>query len=184
MNEIILTKDGEMLRRNGSPAPDPLAVLGARVTLGEGACLRSVLRLLARHPELQRLSEFGPGLVAQLPAWPAEGCLASGLEALEFARVVEVIGHPPPARLEVYHVLRGRLSGGEGSGCEDVEIKSWQVEQLLDVPLVLGPLRQVVFGDRVDRAPMQSHCTLFDLLDGVVWQLAFHSTPRECSLRR
>lgn len=184
MNEIILTQNGELKRQNGTPAPDPLAVLASRVTLGEGVCLRSVLRLLARHPELQRLSEFGPGLAAQLPAWPAEGCLAPGLESLEFARVVEVIGHPPPARLEVYHVLRGRLSGGGDAGGEDVEIKSWQVEQLLDVPLRLGPLRQVVFGDRVDRAPMQSDCTLFDLLDAVVWQLAFHSTPRECALRR
>lgn len=183
MNEVILTQEGELQRQNGSPAPDPLAVLSARLVLGEGVCLRSVLRLLGRHPELQRLSEFGPGLAAQLAAWPAEGCLAPGLACLEFARVVEVIGHPPPARLEVYHVLRGRLSGvGEGDG--DVEIKSWQVEQLLDVPLSLGPVRQVVFGDRMDHTPMQASCTLFDLLDGVIWQLAFHSTPRECALRR
>lgn len=184
MNDIILTRDGELMQQNGSPAPDALTVLGARLELGEGVCLRSVLQLLARRPELQRLSEFGPGLAAQLAAWPAEGCLAPGLECLEFARVVEVIGHPLPARLEVYHVLRGRLAPGGDEGGADVEIKSWQVEQLLDVPLVLGPLRHVVFGDRMDTTPMRADCTLFDLLDGVVWQLAFHSTPRECALRR
>lgn len=184
MSEIILTQQGELLKQNGNPAPDPLTVLGARVELGEGVCLRSVLKLLARHPELQRLSEFGPGLAAQLAAWPAEGCLAPGLERLEFARVVEVIGYPPPARMEIYHVLRGRLATGGDDGGEDVEIKSWQVEQLLDVPLVVGPLRHVVFGDRMDHTPMLSDCTLFDLLDGIIWQLAFHSTPRECALRR
>lgn len=178
MNKVILKHSGELQDQRGHPAADPLAVLGSRLELEDGFSLRGFLRMLNRYPDLQRLSSFLPGLAEK--TWPEPGdCAGSGLEGLEFSRVVEIIGAPEPPRLEVYHILRGRLAG---SG--DEEIRGWQVESLLDVPIRLGDLRHVVFGDIVQTFRFETVCTLFDFIDGVIWQLAFHGAPQECALRR
>ncbi len=183
MNDVILGTDGSLQDHHGARIEDPLRALGARVSLSPGYTLRSFMRMLVDHPVLARLSEFAPEFAAKSGSWPKADCWPAGLEQLEFSRVVEMIGHPGPARLEIYHTLRGRLSSGEGGG-EDVEIKGWQVEMLLDVPLVLGQLRHVVFGDRVTEFSFETVCNLFEFFEGVLWQLAFHGTPRECALRR
>lgn len=179
MDEVILETDGTLQDHHGARIEDPLRALGARVSLSPGYTLRSFMRMLVANPVLSRLSDFAPEFAAQYGAWPGDGCWPAGLARLELSRVVEMIGHPGPPRLEIYHVLRGRLSGGE-----DVEIKGWQVEMLLDAPLVLGQLRHVVFGDRVAEFSFETVCNLFDFFEGVLWQLAFHGTPRECALRR
>ena len=179
MDEVILSTDGMLLEHGGADVADALRVLGARVTLEQGYCLRSFMRMLRQHPVLTRLSDFAPEFATQLDSWPASDCRPAGLERLEFCRVVEIIGHPGPPRLEIYHTLRGVIAGGE-----DMEIKSYQVEMLLDVPLVLGQLRHVVFGDRVQEFRFETVCNLFEFFESVIWQLAFHGTPRECALRR
>ncbi|SNS13855.1 hypothetical protein SAMN04488503_2891 [Humidesulfovibrio mexicanus] len=179
MDEVILNDDGGLSTPHGRLVDDALAVLGARLRLGEGCTLGAVGRMAAAHPVLQRLSPFAPDLAALCASGNAVQSPPSGLARMEFSRVVEVVGHPPPPRMDIYHVLRGVLSGGE-----DVEPRQWTVESLLAVPLVLGPLRHVVFGDRVERFGFETVCTLFELFQGVVWQLAFHCTPRACALRR
>jgi hypothetical protein len=179
MNEVILSADGMLLEHEGKGVPDALGVLGARVSLMSGYSLRAFMRMLGNYPVLQRLSDFAPDFAAKYPGWPAGDCWPAGLTSLELARVVELIGHPGPPRLEIYHTLRGRLADGG-----DMEIKSWQVEALLDVPLALGALRHVVFGDRVNAFSFDTVCNLFEFLEGVLWQLAFHGTPQECALRR
>jgi len=179
MDDVILNTEGILVGSDGKPVADALRALGARVTLAPGFTLRGFLRMLKAHPVLLRLSEFAPEFAAQYDSWPAADCWPAGLEVLEFARVVELIGHPGPARLEIYHTLRGRVAGGE-----DLEIKGWRVEMLLDVPVVLGQLRHVVFGDRVQEFHFKTVCNLFEFYEGVLWQLAFHGTPLECALRR
>lgn len=178
MNKVILKQSGELQDHRRHIVADALAVLGARLELEDGFSLRGFLRMLHRYPDLQRLSDFLPGLTSK--AWPdPERCSGSGLERLEFSRVVEIIGAPEPPKLEVYHILRGCMAGGS-----DEEIRGWQVESLLDVPIRLGTLRHVVFGDIVQTFRFETVCTLFDFIDGVIWQLAFHGAPQECALRR
>lgn len=179
MDEITLAADGLLLRPNGSRETDPLSALGARVLLGAGYTLRSFVRMLAAHPLLTRLSPFARELAEGLAAWPAAGCVPGGIERLELSKIVEIIGHPAPPRLEIYHVLRG--VGPDG---RDEEIKSHPVETLLDLPLALGPLRHLVFGDRLDEFRFQTVCNLFEFQEGIGWQLAFHGAPVECALRR
>lgn len=179
MNEVLLGEDGSVKSPDGAPVDDVLGALDAEVVLGPGYRLRSFLRMLCARPVLFRLNEFARDFAAVYPTWPEADCVPAGIERLEFARVVEMIGHPAPPRLEIYHVLRGVLADGS-----DTEIKSWRVEMLLDAPLVLGPLKHVVFGDRVAEFSFATVCDLFDFFQGVLWQLAFHGTPRECALRR
>jgi hypothetical protein len=178
MNKVILKQSGELEDHRDRLVIDALPYLGAHLELDKEFSLRGFVRMLNRYPDLQRLSNFLPGMATR--NWPEpEDCPASGLEHLEFARVVEMIGAPEPPRLEVYHILRGSM-GSRG----DEEIRAWQVENLLDVPIRMGPLRHVVFGDEVQTFNFSTVCTLFDFIDGVIWQLAFHGAPQECALRR
>ncbi|OIO04624.1 MAG: hypothetical protein AUJ49_02485 [Desulfovibrionaceae bacterium CG1_02_65_16] len=179
MDEVLLGEDGSLRERDGAEVDDVLRALDARVVLGPGYSLRSFMRMLRANPVLFRLNDFARDFAELYPSWPAEGCVPPGLSSLELFRVVEMIGHPAPPRLEIYHTLRGLLPDGG-----DMEIKSWQVEMLLDAPLVLGPLKHVVFGDRVAEFSFATVCNLFEFFEGVLWQLAFHGTPRECALRR
>lgn len=179
MDEITLAEDGFLVRNNGTRETDPLCALGARVLLGGGYVLRSFIRMLVEYPVLTRLSPFAQGLAEGLGDWPASGCAPAGLARLTLSKTVEVIGHPAPPRLEIYHVFRGLGT----DGC-DLEIKSYPVEALLDVPVALGPLRHIVFGDRLDEFRFQTVCNLFEFQEGISWQLAFHGAPVECALRR
>lgn len=179
MDEIILSTDGMLQDIVGVRATDPLRCLGARLVLAPGCTLRSFVRMLVAHREFQRLNDFAPEFARQHGSWPDHGCLPAGLQGLQLSRVVEIIGHPAPPRLEIYHTLRGLDAAGG-----DMEIKGWRVEALLDVPLALGPLRHVVFGDRVEAFRFETVCNLFEFIEGICWQLAFHGTPQECALRR
>lgn len=179
MNAVELLADGGLRMENGDGVADALAVLAARVELGAGYCLRSFFRLLQSHPVLARLNGFYPEYLGRYPSWPAQGCEPAGLAALVLARTVEIIGHPGPPRLEIYTTFRGRDSTGA-----DMEVKSYPVETLLDVPVVLGPLTHVVFGDRMDELVFETVFNLFEFQDSIGWQLGFHGTPTECALRR
>lgn len=179
MDEITLAKNGFLLRHNGTQETDPLCALGARVVLEQGYSLRSFVQMLVAYPELARLSPFAKGLADSLTGWPASGCVPADIARLELQKTVEIIGHPAPPRLEIYHALRG-----VGTHGEDIEVKPYPVETLLDVPVVLGRLRHVVFGDRMEEFHFQTVCNLFEFQEGIGWQLAFHGAPVECALRR
>lgn len=179
MDEITLAAEGFLVRSDGTREEDPLRALGARVLLGQGYVLRSFVRMLALYPLLTRLSPFAGGLAEGLGRWPASGCVPAGVERLELSKTVEIIGHPAPPRLEIYHVLRGVDTQGR-----DVEIKAHPVETLLDLPVALGPLKHVVFGDHMNEFRFQTVCNLFEFQEGIGWQLTFHGAPLECALRR
>lgn len=179
MEKVILSQDGFLHRHDGERESDPLSALSSRVELGPGYTLRSFVRMLVEHPVLTRLSPFLPQLAEGLAHWPESGCQPAGVERLELSRTVEIIGHPAPPRLEIFQVLRG--VGADGS---DIGIKPYPVETLLDVPVALGTLRHVVFGDRVDAFRFQTVVNLFEFQEGIGWQLAFHGAPVECALRR
>ena len=179
MDEIILAANGLLLRCNGTQESDPLCVLGARVVLAEGYTLRSFVQMLCLNPLLTRLNPFAKDLAGGLAGWPLSDCAPAGIERLELSKTVEIIGHPAPPRLEIYHALRG-----VGTDGEDIEIKPYPVETLLDVPVGLGPLKHVVFGDRMDEFRFHTVCNLFEFQEGIGWQLAFHGAPVECALRR
>ena len=108
---------------------------------------------------------------------PDKGCDAGLLDFLEFGKTVEMIG-VPDKRMEIYNSLSGVLAS------ETAEIRSMQLAGLLDVPLKLGRLKHIVFGDRVDIFEFDTVYTLFEFIDGIAWQLSFHATPEHCKLRR
>jgi len=178
MNKVILKQSGELADHRDQLMTDALTVLASRLVLDRDLTLRGFARMLRSYPDLQRLSTFAPTLSA-LGLSESDSGNTAGLDRLEFSRVVEIIGTPTPPRLEVYHILRG-CAGNE----DDLEIRGWPTEALMDVPIRMGALRHVVFGDNVHSFRFETVCTLFDFIDGIIWQLAFHGAPRECALRR
>lgn len=177
MNAVTLKTDGSIHYHGKAVDVERLDLLSCQIALEEVYTLRSFFRMLARYALFAKLNAFFPTYTEQVQSCPEEGCDAGVLDYLEFGKTVEMIG-VPDKRLEIYNSLFGVHAG------KTAEIKSMQLAGLLDVPLKLGRLKHVVFGDRVDIFEFDTVYTLFEFIDGIAWQLSFHATPEHCELRR
>jgi hypothetical protein len=177
MNTITLKKNGSIEHRQHQVQPDILEYLSSEIELAEGYTLRSFFRMLERYDILVGLSSFFPTYTEQYRNCPPEGCAAGAPEYLEFSKTVEMIGFPEK-RLEIYNSFSGVFEN------EKYEIRSLQLDSMLDLPVKLGRLRHIVFGDPVDLFEFDTVFTLFEFIDGIAWELSFHVTPAHCELRR
>jgi len=59
---------------------------------------------------------------------------------------------------------------------------SVRVEHLLDLPVCLGRLRHVVFGDKMDEFEFDTVYNLFEFMEAVIWELSFHGNPEHCNI--
>jgi hypothetical protein len=178
MNTVTLKTNGALFC-DGKPVGDePLICLGMRIALDDDATLRSVFQMIEKYPLMGRLNAFFPTYLEQYRKAPAEGCICEDFDYIGFDKTVEMIGYPGEPRLEIYSSLKG---DGGGKSCE---IRNYELEQLLDMPLRLGKLRHIVFGDKVEEFAFGTVFNLFEFIDGIVWELSFHGTLRACALRR
>ncbi len=178
MNTVTLQSDGTLIQHDQSVAADPLVVLGHQVELGRDYTLRSFFKMIERYPVFSKLNAFLPECLEHYRACPGGECVAPGVGHLEFYKTVEMMGFPGEPRLEIYHTL----CGVQGQGT--CEIKAFPLEQLLDMPVRIGKLKHVVFGDKVDVLEFDTIFNLFEFIEGIVWQLSFHRNPHACALRR
>jgi hypothetical protein len=177
MNAVTLKKDGSIYQNGRTVKPDALDILSSQIALEQGYTLRSYFEMLEKHKLFAKLNELFPSHTEHYHSCPECGCDIGLLDYLEFGKTVEMIGIPD-RRLEIYNSLFG-VKGSEAS-----EIRSMQLESLLDIPLKLGRLKHIVFGDRVDIFEFDTVYTLFEFIDGIAWELGFHVTPEQCELRR
>ena len=179
MNEITLTSDG-IIVSDGKPvgAGRPLMFLSAQVKLASDCTLRSYFKLIDNYPLLTELNPFFAASLEQYRKSPAGGCQDLSLDYLLLTKTIEMIGFPGKPRLEIYHSLYGL------QGADFHEIKDFPLEALLDMPLRLGKLKHVVFGDKVDLFEFDTVFTLFELIDAILWELSFHGTLLACEIRR
>ncbi|MBI5590075.1 MAG: hypothetical protein HY881_06290 [Deltaproteobacteria bacterium] len=179
MNEITLTSQGVIVSE-GRPieARRPLMFLSAQVKLASDCTLRSYFKLIENYPLLSELNPFFAASLEQYRKSPAGGCQDPSLEDLLLTKTIEMVGFPGKPRLEIYHSLYGR------QGADLYEIKDFPLENLLDMPLRLGKLKHVVFGDKVDLFEFDTVFTLFELIDAILWELSFHGTLLACEIRR
>jgi len=133
--------------------------------------------MLDQYRSLVDLNTFFPTYTEQYRICPREGCAVGAPDYLEFSKTVEMIGFPEK-RLEIYNSFSGVHDN------EAFEIRSLQLESLLDLPVKLGRLKHVIFGDSVDIFEFDTVFTLFEFIDGIAWQLSFHLTPAQCEMRR
>ncbi len=178
MNSIILNTEGRIVSDQKQTGSNPLKYLNHQVELGPGFSLRSYFRMLDQYPYFGEINEFFPLVREQYRECPEKGCTWEDIQYLEFAKTVELIGFPSEPRLEIYNVLRGIRNS------KDCEIKSLLLENLLDIPLRLGKLKHIVFGDKVDVFEFETVFTLFEMIDGIAWELSFQSGSNFCGIRR
>jgi len=179
MNLVELQSDGRLRNEARALVQAPLACLGHQVRLADDCTLRSVFRLLTVYSDLIRLGEFYPSLMERCRECPADGCRWGAFDYLALSKTVEMVGYPGKPRLDIYNSLHGVRAGQPD---QPEEIRSLDLSFLLDMPLRLGPLRHVVFGDRVDLFSFETAYTLFEFIDSIAWELSFHGTPRECKI--
>ncbi|MGD1971869.1 MAG: hypothetical protein PVF24_09665 [Desulfobacterales bacterium] len=177
MNVVTLKTDGSIHLNGTAVDCERLDLLCCQIAVEEVYTLRSFFKMMDQYALYAKLNVFIPSYTEQVRSCPKEGCDNGLLDYLEFSKTVEMIG-VPEKRLEIYNSLSG-VSANETSA-----IKSMQLAGLLDVPLRLGKLKHVVFGDRVDIFEFDTVYTLFEFIDGIAWQLSFHATPEHCQLRR
>lgn len=176
MDTVTLKRNGSLLATGNAAQPDPLTYLGSRVELEAGFCLRSFFRLLEKNKILTRINPFFTDGLRRYRSSPGSGCLYPGCDYLELSKTVEMIGYPGKPRLEIYTALRGMPTD------KVAELKSLQMENLLDIPMRLGLLRHIVFGDPVNVFQFETVYTLFEFIDAIGWELAFHNRPAQCKI--
>jgi hypothetical protein len=177
MNTITLKTDGSVERNGHHVQSDILGFLSSEIELENGYSLRSFFEMLDQYELLIQLNSFFPTYTEQYHKCPPEGCAAGAPEYLEFSKTVEMIGFPQK-RLEIYTSFCGIFEN------EKYEIRSLQLDSMLDLPVKLGCLKHIIFGDSVDLFEFDTVFTLFEFIDGIAWELSFHVTPAHCELRR
>lgn len=179
MKTITLATDGSILSNgSGSKEKDPIRHLGNQVALMAGYRLRSFFRMLENYPELSRMNEFFPEAIRQYRTLAEEMPVYPDVEHLELGKTIEMIGFPGKPRLEIYSCIRGVHND------KPMEIRNIDLSFLIDLPLRLGRLRHIIFGDSVDVFEFETVYTLFEFIDGIAWELGFHTIPEACELRR
>lgn len=177
MDLITLHTDGSIRYRNSDVAANPIMFLGYTVALAPGYTLRSFFEMLRAHAALTGLNPFLPSFTEQYAKCPPADCRLGGVDYLEMMRTIEMVGFPGEPQINVFVTLHG--IGPDG----DVDIRPFWIDSLLDLPLVLGKLKHVVFGDKMDAFRFETVFNLFEVIDGIAWQLSFHNLPRECKVR-
>lgn len=177
MNAVTLNKNGSVAHQGNRVKSNILGLLSSQIELDEGYSLRSFFQMLDRYRLLIDLSSFFPTYTEQYHSCPPEGCAAGAPEYLEFSKTVEMIGFPEK-RLDIYNSFCGIHEK------ENFDIRSLQLDSMLDLPVKLGRLKHIIFGDSVDLFEFDTVFTLFEFIDGIAWELGFHATPAHCELRR
>lgn len=177
MNQATLKPNGMLDVEGTLITSKPLNYLGYGLQLAADCTLRSYFHMLNTYAPFSQLGDFFEILEKQITQCPDDGCVWPDLECLEFSKTIEMVGYPGEPRLDIYTALRGIKDGSAE------EIRALPMEVLLDMPLRLGRLKHVIFGDSVDTFVFDTVYTLFEFIDGVAWELSFHGTPPECQTR-
>ena len=201
METLRLTQKGLLVGQDGKPLDDPLPALSTALELEGGCTLRTFFSMLAGYPVLQKLSHFLPGSLEEATKCPSAGCLCDDLRILVLGKTMELIGFPGKPRAELYMWLRGldleaaRVPAEDDTDLPqesrlaalmeaDREIRFIPLQMLLDTPLFLGGLKHMVLGDVNRKLFCSSRFTLFEVVDGLAWELGFQGGTQQCSLGR
>jgi len=157
--------------------------------------------MLQRYPAMLKLSGFLPPALEEMEKCPQSGCLDDTTKTLVFGKTMELIGFPGKPRAEIYTWLRGLESGPDALPAEeedeshvdarlsalmaaDKETRFIPLQMLLDTPLFLGGLKHVVLGDANKHLYCRTRFTLFEMVDGLAWELGFRGGSQQCSIGR
>lgn len=179
MDTVLLTREGTILKKEKPVSGQVLSLLSHTVALGPGFTLDSFFRMVRTYPDLARLSEYMGPLLDMTAAASETGLLKTEeIHGLTFFKTIRMKGFPPPPRLEIYNSLKGIKDD------ETILLKFFQLDSLLAHEVTLGALRHVIFGDGQDMFTYETFYSLYELLEGITWELSFNFNPLQCTIRR
>ena len=177
MENVMLTKDGRIMKRGNPATENPLALLSNLVELEPGYRLCSFFAMVKTHDVFIRLSALLAPLLAMAEAAGPGYPKAGEIDGLVFYKTIAMKGFPGKPGVEIYNSLKGVKAD------EVLGLKFFQMESLLEHSLCLGALKHVIFGDNQDMFTYDTHYSLYELIEGVVWELSFNFNPLQCSIR-
>jgi hypothetical protein len=178
METITLLPDGRITKKDKPVTVDILPVLSSTVCLATDVTLGSFFDMVQHYPDLMRISPYLEPLMKIIDSKDGPGMKTEEISHLVFYKTVAMKGFPGTPRVEIYNSLKGIQDNGKKP------LNSFQVETLAGHDLTLGKLEHVIFGDGQDMFVYDTCYTLFELVEGIAWDLSFCFNPIQCTLRR
>ncbi|MBU0463631.1 MAG: hypothetical protein KKD21_14365 [Proteobacteria bacterium] len=178
MEKIFLYKNGVIKKKGKKLTISVLKILGNYIEIDESFTLSSFFMMVNQYPDLKNISEILEPLIEIVLKNCSSEFKNKELESLLFYKTIEIEGFPGSPRLNFYTSLKGV------SNKKMIDLKFFHLEDLLNHKLKLGKLKHVVFGDKEDVFQYETFYTLFELVEGIAWELSFNFNPLECSIRR
>ena len=176
---VTITASGSLIHGEGSSASSsepPLRLLGCPVRFASGVTLGSIVQLLEASPTLQEISPLTTPFL-DLFSHAAGGESSHSGFFLSLTRIVELKAHPGEPRVNLFISLEAK------SGDTTHPLDLFGPADLASMPLTLGPLRHIVFGDALHSEIFHTDYTLFEVLDAIFWELSFYWDKSRCGIR-
>ncbi|WDP88362.1 MAG: hypothetical protein HUN04_00810 [Desulfobacter sp.] len=177
MEKLTLRKNGKIEKKGKLFSGSPLKLLSHLIELEQGFTLASFFAMVDRYNILIQLSEMLEPLAVMARVAGDDYPAADGIDRLVFYKTIAMKGFPGKPGVEIYNSLKG-VKGDEILG-----LKFFQMESLLEHELCLGELKHIIFGDSQDMFTYETHYSLYELIEGVSWELSFNFNPLQCSIR-
>lgn len=177
MQTLVIKKDGGLVPRGGNPKGDALGFLSHTVSLEQGVTLASFFELVVRYPSLKPISPFLDTFVAMAENTRDTLEKTSEIEHLVFYKTIAMKGFPGKPGVDIFNSLKGSKKDGR------VALKFFHLETLLNHNIVLGDLKHVIFGDTQETFTYTTTYSLFELIEGITWELSFNFNPLHCAIR-
>ncbi len=178
MEKILIKKDGTILKRGRKVNNFVIGLLSNSIELEPGLTLSSFFSMIKKYPDLIKLSKFLEPFLAMVAASSPQLIKTDEIDSLVFYKTIEMIGFPGKPGIEIYNSLKGVKDN------KTKELKFFHLESLVAHELELGELKHVIFGDGQDIFRYETFYTLFELIEGISWELSFNFNPLECVIRR
>jgi hypothetical protein len=178
MDTITLMPDGWIVKKDIPVSADILPVLSSTICLAPGVTLGSFFDMVQHYPDLMRISPYLDPLVKIIASGGGPCLKTEEISHLIFYKTVAMKGFPGTPRVEIYNSLKGIQDN-----CKKA-LNVFQVDTLAGHALILGKLEHVIFGDGQDMFVYDTCYTLFELVEGIAWDLSFCFNPIQCTLRR
>ncbi|MFA5903306.1 MAG: hypothetical protein WC836_05180 [Desulfobacula sp.] len=178
MDTILINPSGHILKKGKKETGPVLKLLGNPIELDNTFTLRSFFLMMDQYPELKGISEILDPLLKIVTVTTGMGAKTDEIDSLIFYKTIEIQGFPGKPKLNIYNSLKGVMNKTAK------ELKFFHPEILMDHTLTLGKLKHIVFGDKEDVFQYETFYTLFELVEGIAWELSFNFNPLQCSIRR
>jgi hypothetical protein len=178
MEKITLHKNGQLKGREKIINPPVYKYLSSVLTCEDEVCLDSFFMMIETYPELRTLSDLLDPLLMMARDNATPGYKTDEIDHLIFYKTIAMKGFPGEPGIDIYTRIKGVKNDTE------TDLKFFQITDLLEHNLKFGQLRHIIFGDGQDSFSYETRYTLFEVIEGVSWELSFNFNPKQCVLRR